>query len=65
MIQDDNRVDQKLIDRGQSGPDRVDRTKQSLVKWWHNVHPRLDPILKFCQAFRLVGIIILGYSKFT
>ena len=25
----------KLIDRGQSGPDRVDQTKQSLVKWWH------------------------------
>ena len=24
-----------MINRGQSGPDRVDRTKQSLVKWWH------------------------------
>ena len=24
-----------MIDRGQSGPDRADRTKQSLVKWWH------------------------------
>ena len=27
----------QLIDRGQSGPDRVDRTKQSLVKWWHKL----------------------------
>ena len=25
-----------MIDRGQSGPDRVDRTKHSLVKWWQN-----------------------------
>ena len=30
-----------MIDRGQSGPDRVDRTKQSLVKWWHNIHQGL------------------------
>ena len=25
----------RLIDRGQSGPDRADRKNQSLVKWWH------------------------------
>ena len=32
---DDSRRIKKLIDLGQSGPDGVDRTKHSLVKWWH------------------------------
>ena len=36
----------KLIDRGQSVPDRVDRTKQSLVKWWHK--------LRLMQTFKLL-----------
>ena len=38
MIRDDIRADKKkLIDRGQSGPDRADWKNQSLVKWWYKV----------------------------
>ena len=32
-IQEDNRVDQKMIDQGQSGPDLA-KCKKSLMKWW-------------------------------